>query len=431
MAISRPQSPHSANRCRSNSSPDSQHGTRETPQVFFSPDSSKPDSLNPQSSSRRVLFSYQHVLFLCRKSAVSLSSAIKKRTTAPEPVDDSITKPNAQPKSILSLKLERLKDKWHGFIKRTSPKDFRCAGFLFFIVIIVILACIIAGWYGLSKDTISHHKTATLEPTQTTPTAVDDHESFLPVKTPLQDQLPTIIAHRDITKDPAIPTDRLHAANANPTTSLDEADNVTVVKTVIATVTSVITDTALKTLTTTVIISTCTTCITTTTPTTDVSADMTIGSQNSTTGSVMTGIMYCSFTGRRNIYTLCPLVHTDSPGMLTDTPAAVSSATPRMKNSFTAIRLAIVSLWNAIPSLGRVMHAGDHGRCGCDCSGIKRKLEAAVDLIRMQQRLLESQRAMISEHRRGIHMILETLANLTAARAGDRTPRDAPLDLNI
>ncbi|KAI0809749.1 hypothetical protein GGR55DRAFT_679581 [Xylaria sp. FL0064] len=428
MAISRPQSPHSTNRRRSNSSPDSQHGTRETPQVFLSPDSSKPDSLNPQSSSHRVLFSYQHVLFLCRKSAVSLSSAIKKRTTTPEPVGDPVTKPNAQPKSILSLKLERLKDKWHGFVKRTSPKDFRCAGFLFFIVIIVILACIIAGWYGLSKDTISHHKTATLEPAQTTPTAIDYHESFLPVKTSLQGELPTIIAHKDITKDPAIPTD---ATNSNPATSLDEANDVTAVKTVIVTVTSVITDTALKTLTTTVIISTCTTCMATTTPTTDASADITLDSQNSTTGSVMTGVMYCSFTGRRNIYTLCPLVHTDLPGMLTDTPAAVSSGTPRMKNSFTAIRLAIVSLWNAIPSLGRVMHAESHARCGCDCGGMKRKLEAAVDIIRMQQRLLESQRVMMGEHRRGMNVILETLANLTAARAGERTPRDAPLDLNI
>ncbi|KAI0432317.1 hypothetical protein F5Y09DRAFT_302227 [Xylaria sp. FL1042] len=314
----------------------------------------------------------------------------------------------------------------------------------------------IVGWYGLSKDTIDHQKTVAVEPPQTTPTVVDYHESFSPTETFMQDQLP-ILAHKgiypfpppfpvheerlhmfvantleDIAKDPTIPTGHLSATHSNPATFIGEAHEATVFMTVVVTVTSLITDTALKTSTTAVFVSTCTTCVTTaTTPTTHASVTTTTNSQNPTTASVMTGLMYCSFTGRKNIYTPCPLVHTDSPGMLTGVPTAISSGAPRMKNSLTAARFAIVSLWNAIPGLGRVMHAEDHGNRGCDCSRMKRKLEAAVDLIRMQQRLLESQRDVIREHRRGLHVVLETLANLTATRVGERTARDAPLDLNI
>ncbi len=102
-----------------------------------------------------------------------------------------------------------------------------------------------------------------------------------------------------------------------------------------------------------------------------------------------------------------------------------------MKNSFSAVRLAVVSLWNSIPALGSVMQARDHGRCACDCAGTKKKLDAATELIRMQQKLLDSQRTMIHEHRKGLFTVLETLANMTAARVGGKTPRDTPLDLNI
>ncbi|KAI1294416.1 hypothetical protein F5Y03DRAFT_399611 [Xylaria venustula] len=436
MTSLRPPRAYSLSQCRSGSSHDSRDDIRELPLTFLSPASSKPDSLKPNSvepdpPSRRVLFSYQHVLFLCRKSAVSLSSLIRNRTI-PEPVDKPVTKPNAQPRSFMSLKIDRLKDKWYGFKTRTSPAAFRCAGYIFFILILIVAASIIIGWYGLTKETIAH-QSVTVKPTQTTATGIDYNGYFQPAQTPTRDQLFTL-SHRDVTKDPTIPARHLLAKNSDPTTSSEETEDVTVLKTVIVTVTSVITDTAMKTLTTTVFLSTCTTCVTTSSAPTTSGKTETTASQDATAGSVMTGIMYCSFTGRRNIYTLCPLVHTDSPGMLTDTPVAVSSATPRMKNSFSAVRIALLSLWNSLPSLGRVMQGKESGRCSCDCDcgGMKKKLDAAVELVRAQQRLLESQQAVISEHRKGLYVVLETLANMTAARAGEKKKtRDVPLDLNI
>ncbi|KAI0970878.1 hypothetical protein F4678DRAFT_434977 [Xylaria arbuscula] len=430
MTSSRPPRAYSLSQSRSDGLHDSQDDIRELPRTFLSPDSSKPDSLKPNSvqsdsPSHRVLFAYRHVLFLCRKSAVSLSSLIRNKAN-PEPVDKPVTEPNTQPKSVMSLKLDRLKDKWCGVKNRTSPAAFRCAGYIFLVLVLIVAASMIIGWYGLSKEIIAH-QSVTVTPTQMSATVIDYNESFQPGQTPTLDQLLTIYR-----EDPTTLAHHLLAKNPDPTATSDETSDVTVVKTVIVTVTSVITDTAMKTLTTTVFLSTCTTCITTSsTPTASGNAE-TIASQDAAVSSVMTSIMYCSFTGRRNIYTLCPLVHTNSPAMLTDTPVAVSSGTPRMKNSFTAVRIALVSLWNSLPSLGRLMQRQESGRCGCDCTGMKKKLDAAVDLVRVQQRLLESQQAVINEHRKGLYVVLETLVNATAARAGDKKKTgDVPLDLNI
>ncbi|KAK5632602.1 hypothetical protein RRF57_008316 [Xylaria bambusicola] len=405
---------------------------RPSPQVLITPASSREGSLEPdsplRSPSRRVLFSYRHVFFIFRKSASSLSSLVLQKN-APEPKAKCATMANAQPKSIMSLKFDRLKDKWHDFERRSSPKGCRCAGCIFFVIMLLILGSVIGrylflpvvGWYGLSKDTLTH-QTITTDLPQTTPTAVDYHDSFWPTQTSTQGLW--YLNH----EDPTVPPAHLVAAELDPKTSFDDTGKVTVVRTIVITVTSIVTDTSLKTLTTTVILSTCTTCIKA--PTADGSADAK-GSQKPTNG-VMTGIMYCSFTGRRNIYTLCPLIHTDSSAMLTGVPVAVSSARPRINNPLSAVGLAAVSLWNSIPSLARVMQTKDQERCKCECAGMRKKLDAAVQLVRMQQQLLNSQRLLVNNQRNDLSMILEMVANMTTTKIGDKMSTDTPpLDLDI
>ncbi|KAJ3563902.1 hypothetical protein NPX13_g8039 [Xylaria arbuscula] len=353
--------------------------------------------------------------------------------TTPELKAGSATMATAQPKSIVSLKLDRLKDKWYSFKRRASPRGCRCAGLIFLVMMLLILGAVVVGWYGLSKDTLAH-EIVTIGLPQTTPMPVDHHDSSLPTPNLTEGpwEGPWNVARKDITIGPTVPAAHLIAAGLKPTTSSEDVESATIVRTIIVTVTTVITDTSLKTLTTTVILSTCTTC--NTLPTTDASTSTT-NSQGSTTDSVMTGIMYCSFTGRRNIYTLCPRVHTDSPAMLTDTPAAVSSGTSsKLTNPFSAVRLAAVTLWNYIPSLARAVHqTGDHQeKCACDCASMKKRLETAIHLVRMQQKLLESQRTLINNHRKSLNAVLETLKNMTATKAGEKAGRTAaPLDLNI
>ncbi|KAI1750157.1 hypothetical protein F4782DRAFT_548828 [Xylaria castorea] len=378
MGSSRASSPYSPGEHRSDGSQDAMRNNMQlSPQALLSP-----DSLRPELPSRRLLFAYQHVFLADRKSAISPALVGKKIISKP------VAEPNAQPKSIMALKLDGLKDQLR------------------------------VGWYGLSKDTISHSEITTRATATATP-VVDSHAFVWPTLTASQDQL-YIRGRRDTLRAPS-----------TTIASSEELEKITVVHTIIVTVTSIITDMVLKTLTTSVFLSTCTTCVTTpavglSTNTTNLSTP----TEGVMTG-IMTGIMYCSFTGRRNIYTLCPLVHTDSPGMLTGAPAVVSLATPRIKNPFSALRIATISLWNSVLSLGSILQSNDCVGCDCDCAGIKKKLDSAVDLVRIQQQLLDSQRDMINEHRKSLFLALETLANLTAAKASEKRSGERQLDLKI
>ncbi|KAI0442858.1 hypothetical protein F4803DRAFT_550727 [Xylaria telfairii] len=373
-----------------------------------------PDSLRPELPSRQLLFAYQHVLFADRKSTIPPSLVGKI-------VHKPVTKSNGQPKSIMALKLDRLKDKLRGmplFLSpwmlkaRVSPPVFPFAGHIFLVLMVIVVGSVIVGWYGLSKDTISHSKVTTISTTTATPVPAT-YAFVWPTQTESQDQF-YLRGRRDTMPSPIMTT-----------TSSEDFDKITVVQTIIVTITRFITDTAQKTLTTTVFLSMCTTCVTTST----ISASVNImNSSASSTEGVMTGIMYCSFTGRHNIYTLCPLVHANSPGMLTDTPAMVST-TSRTKNPFSAVRVAVVSLWNSFAGLASVIQPKGDG--GCDCGGFKKKLDSAVNLVRMQQRLLDSQRAIINGHRKSLFLALETLANLTAARAGEKASGERQLNLKI
>ncbi|KAI0415114.1 hypothetical protein F5X98DRAFT_377063 [Xylaria grammica] len=416
--MSRSPTPHSLGGRRSERSHDSRDATQESPQALLSPDSSKQESLRTGTPSRRVLFSYQDVFFICRKSAIaSLSSLIRKKTS-PASNDEPEAKTNTQPKSIMSLKLDRLKDKCHGLKTRTSPSLFRFAGYIFLIIILVVLGSVVVGWYGLSEDTISH-QTVTTKPTTTALAGPDHDKSFRPTQTASYGQS-YIQAREGPLQAPPVTTIHPSTTENTPAASLGELKDI-----IVQTLTLNVTPGATAA---TAILSLCTTCTTTSTTSADTS---TIDSQMSTSGSTMTGIMYCSFTGRRNIYTLCPYVHVNSPAMLTDTPGMVTSGAPRTKNSLSAVRLAILSLWNSMPSLGSVMQPRDPGAYDCNCTGMKKKLDSAIGLIRMQQQLLEGQRSMINEHRKSLHLALETLANITAARVGEKIPGGTPLDLKI
>ncbi|KAI0467867.1 hypothetical protein F4859DRAFT_517739 [Xylaria cf. heliscus] len=367
-------SPHTPSPGEQGKHPDAmQNNMQLSPQVLLSP-----DSLRPELPSRQLLFAYQHIFLADRKSALSPSLVGKK--TIPRPIIES----NIQTKSIMALRFDRLKDKLR------------------------------VGWYGLSKDTISH-SAVTTKPTMTATSMPDSIAFIWPTQTASQDGL--------YIRDDG---DTVLAPTMN-TTSSEEIEKITVVQTIIVTITKVITDMTLKTLTTTLFLSTCTTCLTT--PQIDTSTNTT-NSSDPTPRDLMTGIMYCSFTGRRNIYTLCPLVHADLPGMLTSAPAVVSSATPRVKNPFRAISVVVASLWNSVPGLGSVMQPKDH-HGDCNCAGIRKKLDSAVDLVRVQQQLLDSQRAIINEQRKTLFLALETLANLTAVRAGGKAARERRLDLKI
>ncbi|KAI0205689.1 hypothetical protein F4808DRAFT_455913 [Astrocystis sublimbata] len=350
-------------------------------------------------SSPRVLFTYQHVFFSDPKPPTSPPPLARKMVTFQDQ-----TEPDTQPRSIMASMLVRWREKYR------------------------------VGWVFLIKETIaSMHRgsndTSAAFPERNDATAFPQVISVPPL-------MPTGSWGQLYIRDHEV-EDAVHHA-----TSSEDAEKITIVHTVMVTVTSVLTDTELEMLTTTVFPSTCTTCHTTPMVGASTSTDTTItdlpgASSTPATDALMTGIMYCSFTGRHNVYTLCPRVHTDAPGMLTGAPAAVSSAS-RAGNPFSMVRVAVVSLWHSVLSMGSVLQTqssqsqpqsqfslsqsysqsqSQHcGKCACDCAGTRQKLESAVNLVRLQQQLLESQRDVIRAHKKSLALALETLANLTAER---------------
>lgn len=179
------------------------------------------DSLRPELPSRQLLFAYQHVLFADRKSTIPPSLVGK---IVPKPV----IKSNGQPKSIMALKLDRLKDKLRGMHlllspwmlvwnadtvlmsrleARVSPPMFPFAGYIFLVLMIIVIGSVIGrrcrsfhsrltpnidrtpvGWYGLSKDTISHSKVTTRSTATATPVPAT-YAFISPTQTASQGQL--------------------------------------------------------------------------------------------------------------------------------------------------------------------------------------------------------------------------------------------------
>ncbi|KAI1186425.1 hypothetical protein F5B17DRAFT_431593 [Nemania serpens] len=439
------------------------YANQPSPQVLIPPDSS-----NSEIPSHRVPS-------ICMQPKVMVPSLSPQKIVR-KPVPESAMEPNTQPKSIMALRLARMNDKWKGLKARACPKVYRFAGHAFLGIVIIIFASVILGWYGMAKDTVSHEGTAAA-PTKTAMEFPPYYEPFCPASTLSSDGQPCILPH-------TAPTNATPATTTTPPDDIDTVtvtvmrtvtDTITHVKTVttvapivvtvsrvhtttavypfFVTSTRVHTVTAVKTSTTTAFVFTCATDFPE--PTITISAEVTDTSTSTSkptstsSNSVMTGLMYCTFTGRPNVYTLCPHVHTDSPGRLPSAPVVDSAGTHGAKNPFGAARIKITSLWNSIPGLGKCMRGkgeeeedrsggGDGGSererdcdCDCDCAEMKRNLEETLDLVVIQQRVIDRQRALINEHKEKLIVALQALLNVTSAAARIRRGAVGGQELNL
>ncbi|KAI1179852.1 hypothetical protein F4777DRAFT_532204 [Nemania sp. FL0916] len=420
--------------------------TQCSPQTFVS---SAASSSRSQFPPRKPLPAYL-------KTSRSLASLIKKKTL-PQP----ITGPTPQSRSIMALRFDRMKDKWQGFRTRTSPAVFRFAGHVFLAIVLLSFAAIIIGWYGLSQETITHDEISTAAPTMATP-APPDYRVSPWIQTPALDVTsdfsPQVLARDDL---------------VTSTTTMNLGIT-TVAQTIVVTI--VTTETLTTEILTTEILTTepsttesPTTCTTTLTTPTSRTA---LGMPTDQNGSVMTGIMYCSFTGRRNIFTLCPHIHTEGPGMLPTAPVPVavslslsSGASPsrNANNPFVTIREAMTSFWTAMDrAYGQAMleikaritatlgskralwghvhskpkaepglqpqskiqedekERKEHGKggggcsCDCDCQLMREQILEAYALLEQSSDMLGHQYEIMDKHRKGLVHFDAVLANVTA-----------------
>ncbi|KAI1343826.1 hypothetical protein F5Y15DRAFT_179678 [Xylariaceae sp. FL0016] len=402
-----------------------------------------PYSLRPSNPGRQVLFRHQRVLFAPQDQRTLISRV----------------------SSDMSLKVQRWRDRLRDYRKRLSPAVFRYAGVIFLFLVGVAFAAVVVGWWGLSADTIRHHSvtnatnatggTAPVSATQgpAPPNDDEDDGTFVAMVDPsdframenshsvIRSGLKPMPAgdHKMDMQRPIEPKESLSSQTDEPSTQPDTdtgptgTPEVTIFRTV--TITTSVTGRTTELRTTTILEPVnpgppvvATTLVHTTHPTSISSATASAGSTE-----VMTGLMYCSFTGRSHIYTLCPWVHMAQPKMLesSDIPIVGSAASSRMHNPLTSVRLAMVSLWKAVPSYGRaVMQYGD---TMCECSETKSKLDHALELVRMQQQLLKSQQELINEHRKSYTIALDTLESTTGSRPNGSCIKsgydDGPLDV--
>lgn len=69
--------------------------------------------------------------------------------------------------------------------------------------------------------------------------------------------------------------------------------------------------------------------------------------------------------------------------------------------------------------------------CDCDCAEMKRNLEETLDLVVIQQRVIDRQRALINEHKEKLIVALQALLNVTSAAARIRRGAVGGQELNL
>ncbi|KAH9893707.1 hypothetical protein F4778DRAFT_784203 [Xylariomycetidae sp. FL2044] len=157
--------------------------------------------------------------------------------------------------------------------------------------------------------------------------------------------------------------------------------------------------------------------------------------------SVMTGDMFCPFVDRPKIYTPCPWVHTETPGMVntTDTPALASAAVPKLVNPVSNARSTLAYLYEKVTttmttmtkktklarmkkvSFGRDDHDTATGRPyyyydddddDDDTAAIRNRVYELSDLVQAQQKLLHERRVLLEEQRQLLADAMEVLARV-------------------
>ncbi|KAI2622833.1 hypothetical protein GGS21DRAFT_494328 [Xylaria nigripes] len=400
--VSKPCSPHDSYRRGDDFRDEVEGAVPSSPSTLIAP---KP--LRPGVSSPKFLSHYHRFP----------SPRLQSITSTPSPPPHiQLYNTNGQPISTIALKMDRLKYQWRGFKNRIASPESRIASYVLYVIFFISFGTMIVGWYALSKNSANHQVSDSIKLSAPSP----EYAAYLwPAQTLTQDQL-RIRADADPTDGPLMVRDSPSITQAPSANLSDELDQVTVFCTSVVTVTSVVTDEAQKTLTTTVFLST---------STVEKATSTTNSATCTETTDVTTGIRYCSFTGRPNVYTLCSTAHANSSAMNTGAPVTVSSATRGFNNPFSALRAPLAWIYNALQISG----SGVQKRVQGECSDCLKKLETVMRLVLKQQHLINSQYALLAVQERLINRQydllteqlgllsknLEMIGNMTLVNASD------------
>ncbi|KAI0136808.1 hypothetical protein BJ170DRAFT_603294 [Xylariales sp. AK1849] len=152
---------------------------------------------------------------------------------------------------------------------------------------------------------------------------------------------------------------------------------------------------------------------------------------------VMTGNMFCLATNRQhNVYTPCPRTHTSQTGMVeaTAVPNAVVESTAKgqessnplalLKNAMVMIRRSVAIHIGALSQAANDAKVVVEGKCYHSHARelldenhkLKEGLEYALQVVRMQQELLDSQHRVIEDQRSSIEELTKLWVSLQTER---------------
>ncbi|KAI1417971.1 hypothetical protein F5Y13DRAFT_184483 [Hypoxylon sp. FL1857] len=416
-----------------------------------------PHSLDTTAPGRQVLLRHQRVLFSPPTPPPSMSEGSDYGTIKGVGYGDE----DETPRRRINPRVQRWKEEWAVLKHRVTPEIFPQAWLLFLVIIMIAVGTVITGWAGLVAETVRHQKPtmnpgasfspATRQPAPPNLAARDFDVTWSHPQTSTAMEIGAVTAW--VSEDaastllPASTAKQGFVVVASP--PFDPNDGYAlepevphvaedIVTTVFVTVTAYPTpyssssssssasyspgssssstsDTTSSTTSSSLPSSTSSTTLpSSTTSGTSTSSSTATPTTAATTTTTSKHLMYCPHSEQPDVWTLCP-TPSAATAAAKSIPTAESAATRRMSSSFSDLRAALVSLWNSIPASGRVTalwhtHQGPVKAEACRCDKLERKLRAAVDLIRLQQRILDDQEALLEEHRRAFAAAVDVLA---------------------
>ncbi|KAL7624256.1 hypothetical protein AAE478_005816 [Parahypoxylon ruwenzoriense] len=394
---------------------DLKNAEQDLPQSVF-----VPDSLDLTAPGRRVLLRHQRVLL------APPTPPPTARQTSEYGGEKEGGKECSHSGNKMSAKIERMRDRWAGkyFKQRVSPGAFPCAWLLFLIIIGCAAGAVVVGWYGLTIETLNHQaytSVPTPYPMTREPAPPNLQAGAFAMTTDVsKPTAPPGFASPTTTTDLTPPTRATSTApdlellRGRQEQSQPVATNPADGNTAGAMGTGPV-DYA----------GTGTTWVVVTPPPTSIPSFTVVTTSykpsmwNTATVSREDELDYCPHPERPNVWTLCEPTPTSTAPSNTD---IASAAAPRMWNPFSAIRQALAHMCGPAgrpPKLTTVRlfrdwNCGSKNAYGCGSDKlVNGKLRAALDLVEVQQRLLESQGVLLAQHRRSLAAAVGLLAKIT------------------
>ncbi|KAI0142489.1 hypothetical protein F4776DRAFT_509498 [Hypoxylon sp. NC0597] len=407
-----------------------------------------PHSLDTAAPGRQVLLRHQRVL-LAPPTPPPSASEHSDYGTMKRGDEWGDGGESEMPRGRAHSRAERFRQQWVVLKQRVTPDIFPKAWLLFLVIIMIAVGTVMTSWAGLIAETVRHQtpkiigpsssslgmlkpappdlqarafdvalsdsQVPTLMEIESVMTMVTKATTSMPLSTPMGEQEVSVVAplpsgpsnglapetdlFEDLITTVYITVTPLPIPGTSSSSSLDLSADAQHLSSSSSSSSETSSTTSTLFTRASSATSSSSTSPTTLSSSTTYSTSSTAASATVTT-TASQELMYCPHPGRPDVWTIC------REHVLKD---ATSTAVHRMSNPFSALRLALVSLWSSAPASGRFNQVSIKENT-CECHELERKLRAATGVIRLQQQILDDQQKLMESHRSAFAAALDFLA---------------------